>query len=396
MTEADLVIRRGRVLTLAPLKDEHPRTGASAGDVGAVDGGWVAARDGVVVATGKGDAWETLELTSTASVVDAEGSVVMPGFVDAHTHLCYAGQRWDEFAARRSGADYLAVLERGGGIHATVRATRETTDDDLVALVRARLAEAAALGTTTIEVKSGYGLEPDEELRQLRVIARAARDAPIDVSPTYLALHALPAADFYPFDASTALQSSLVPFCAFWPDASAAPAPPPPLPGVPTLILAGEQDLRTPAAGAERVQASIPGAQLLVVPYTGHSVLGSDFSGCAEAAVSAFFSGRAVQPCPSAQNLFAPTPISPTRLAFLRPPHGLGGKPGRTLTAVPRGARGHPDTPLDSDALRAKYLACATLVLPIDEAEGVAEQLAHLEDIPDIRALTSRLAGDLD
>jgi len=117
----------------------------------------------------------------------------MPGFVDAHTHLCYAGQRWDEFTARKSGADYLAVLGRGGGIHATVRATRETTDEDLVALVRARLGEAAALGTTTIEVKSGYGLEPEEELRQLRVIARAAKDAPIDVSPTYLALHALPA-----------------------------------------------------------------------------------------------------------------------------------------------------------------------------------------------------------
>ena len=181
------------MLTLAPLKDEHPRVGAAAGDVGAIDGGWVAARDGVIVATGKGDAWETLELTSAASVVDAAGAVVMPGFVDAHTHLCYAGQRWDEFAARKSGADYLAVLERGGGIHATVRATRETTDDALVALVRARLDEAAALGTTTIEVKSGYGLEPDEELRQLRVIARAAKDAPIDVSPTYLALHALPA-----------------------------------------------------------------------------------------------------------------------------------------------------------------------------------------------------------
>src|SRR5207302_1410679 len=98
----------------------------------------------------------------------------------------------------------------------------------------------------------------------------------------------------------------------------AAPAPPQPLPAVPTLILAGEQDLRTPAAGAKQVQASIPGAQLLVVPYTGHSVLGSDFSGCAETAVNAFFSGRAVQPCASAQNLFAPTPISPTRLASLR------------------------------------------------------------------------------
>jgi imidazolonepropionase len=207
VTEADLVIRRGRVLTLAPLKDEHPRVGASAGDVSAVDGGWVAARDGVIVTTGRGDAWEALELTPDARVVDAEGAVVMPGFVDAHTHLCYAGQRWDEFTARRNGADYLAVLERGGGIHSTVRATRETTDDDLVALLRARLDANAALGTTTIEVKSGYGLEPDEELRQLRVIARAAKASPIDVSPTYLALHALPAqhaTDRAPFLAAAA------------------------------------------------------------------------------------------------------------------------------------------------------------------------------------------------
>src|SRR5712691_632106 len=193
MAEADLVIRRARLLTLAPLKDEKPRVGAAAGDVGAIEGGWLASRDGVIVATGRGDSWNDLERTADAVELDAEGRVVMPGFVDAHTHLCYAGQRWDEFAARKSGADYLAVLARGGGIHATVRATRETTDDDLVALVRARLDEAAALGTTTIEVKSGYGLEPDEELRQLRVIARASRMHPIDVSPTYLALHALPA-----------------------------------------------------------------------------------------------------------------------------------------------------------------------------------------------------------
>src|SRR5438093_5701115 len=193
MAEADLVIRRARLLTLAPLREEKPRVGAAAGDVGAIEGGWLASRDGVIVATGRGDAWQDLERTPEAIEVDAEGRVVMPGFVDSHTHLCYAGQRWDEFVTRRSGADYLAVLGRGGGIHATVRATRETTDDDLVALVRARLDEAAALGTTTIEVKSGYGLEPDEELRQLRVIARAAKAAPIDVSPTYLALHALPA-----------------------------------------------------------------------------------------------------------------------------------------------------------------------------------------------------------
>jgi imidazolonepropionase len=194
VTEADLVIRRARLLTLAPLKDERPRVGVSAGDVGAIEGGWVASRDGVIVATGRDDAWERLELTASAPVIDAAGAVVMPGFVDPHTHLCYAGHRWDEFVTRRSGADYLAVLERGGGIHATVRATREASDEALLGNLRARLENAAALGTTTIEVKSGYGLEPEEELRQLRLIAQARASSPIDVSATYLALHALPKA----------------------------------------------------------------------------------------------------------------------------------------------------------------------------------------------------------
>lgn len=194
MTEADLVIRRARLLTLAPLKEERPRVGPSAGDVAAIDGGWLASRDGVVVATGRGDLWEDLQRTPDAREVDAEGRVVMPGFVDAHTHLCYAGQRWDEFVTRKSGADYLAVLERGGGIHSTVRATRDIGDDELLALLQRRLARAIALGTTTLEVKSGYGLEPTEELRQLRVIAAAANSSPIDVAVTYLALHALPSA----------------------------------------------------------------------------------------------------------------------------------------------------------------------------------------------------------
>lgn len=192
MTEADLVIRRARLLTLAPLKDERPRVGVVAGDVGAIDGGWVASRDGVIVAIGRDDAWERLQLTPSAPIIDAAGAVVMPGFVDPHTHLCYAGHRWDEFVTRRSGADYLAVLERGGGIHATVRATRDASDEALLGNLRARLLTAAVLGTTTIEVKSGYGLEPEEELRQLRLIARARASSPIDVSTTYLALHALP------------------------------------------------------------------------------------------------------------------------------------------------------------------------------------------------------------
>lgn len=191
--QADLLIHGARLLTMAPLRDERPRVGPSAADLGVEEDGWVAARDGVIVATGRGPTWDRLDMVGGATVQNAEGRVVMPGFVDPHTHLCYAGERWDEFAARRGGTEYLAVLERGGGIHATVRATRDTSDERLLRLLKRRLSDAAASGTTTIEVKSGYGLEPEEEIRQLRVIARSRSDSPIDIAPTYLAAHALPA-----------------------------------------------------------------------------------------------------------------------------------------------------------------------------------------------------------
>ena len=190
--QADLLIRGARLLTLAPFRIEQPRVGPAAGDVGAVDDGWVAARDGAILATGHGDGWQQFDLVAGATERQAGGRVAMPGMVDPHTHLCYAGERWDEFTTRQSGADYLAVLERGGGIHATVRATREASDDTLLALTRARLARAVSLGTTTIEIKSGYGLDPVEELRQLRLIARIRTEAAIDVAVTYLALHAMP------------------------------------------------------------------------------------------------------------------------------------------------------------------------------------------------------------
>jgi imidazolonepropionase len=193
VTAADLVLHGARLLTLAPLREERPRVGPAAGDVGAIADGFVAVRDGAIVATGHGTAHAAVERVEGAIDVDAHGRVVMPGFVDPHTHLCYAGERWEEFASRKSGADYLAVLAAGGGIHATVRATREASDEQLLTLLTRRIGDAAELGTTTIEVKSGYGLEPEEELRQLRLIARAKADAPIDVAVTYLAAHALPA-----------------------------------------------------------------------------------------------------------------------------------------------------------------------------------------------------------
>src|SRR5205085_2306544 len=132
----------------------------------------------------------------------------------------------------------------------------------------------------------------------------------------------LPSAAFFPFDARTAVATDLIPDCADWPVASPAPPTVGPPPALPALILSGAQDLRTPTVTAAQVAAQIPGAQLELVPFTGHSVLGSDFSGCADAAVSAFFSRTPVRPCAATRDVFAPTPISPTRLAYVPAPPG--------------------------------------------------------------------------
>jgi pimeloyl-ACP methyl ester carboxylesterase len=176
-------------------------------------------------------------------------------------------------------------------------------------------------------------------------------------------LRGLPSADFYPFDAGTALSASLVSVCASWPDASPPPPAPGALPNVPTLILSGAQDLRTPTANARRVATQIQGSQLVVVPFTGHSVLGSDFSGCAELAVDAFFGGTNVEPCAPAQNIFTPTPITPTRLTYIHPPSVLGGKRGQTLTAV-------LDTILDLDRQVIGATLQANAELPVGSSFG--------------------------
>jgi pimeloyl-ACP methyl ester carboxylesterase len=148
------------------------------------------------------------------------------------------------------------------------------------------------------------------------------------------ALHALPQSDFYPFDASVAWADSVLPGCAQWPNLAPAPPAISPLPNVPTLILSGAQDLRTPTSGAQAIAARIPAAQLVVVPYTGHSVLGTDFSGCAQAAVTAFFSGGAAQPCPATPNPLPPTPITPMKLAFVKAVGGVPGRAGSTLAVA--------------------------------------------------------------
>jgi len=220
---------------------------------------------------------------------------------------------------------------------AAVRSALRNYPDPLLRL------EALAEGLIP-NVPGGHPVEESEQIDEALFAATTCEEMPFPwqrsaPAATRLveatgALNALPSTDFYPFDAATALNSSLISACAGWPDASAASIVPGVLPNVPTLILSGAQDLRTPTSNARQVAALIPDAQLLVVPYTGHSVIGSDFGDCASLAVSAFFAGALVQPCGPSANPFAPTPLTPTKLAYVHPVPGLSGKPSLTLTAV--------------------------------------------------------------
>ncbi|MHB1539538.1 MAG: alpha/beta fold hydrolase [Solirubrobacteraceae bacterium] len=149
-----------------------------------------------------------------------------------------------------------------------------------------------------------------------------------------LAIQALPPSAFFPFERRTAAAASTVGACASWPYSGPRPPSPGPLPNVPTLILSGAQDLRTPTSNARALAAQIPDAQVLVVPYTGHSVLGSEPGSCAAKAVQAFFSGARVAPCARARDPFPPTPLPPRSLAATTPFGGVVGIPGRTLHAA--------------------------------------------------------------
>lgn len=124
--------------------------------------------------------------------IDCEGRAVMPGFVDAHTHLVFAGERANEFARRLAGATYQEIAASGGGILSTVAATRSATEEALFRLSAGRVERMIASGTTTVEIKSGYGLDLETELRLLRVARRIGEELPVTVKTTFLGAHSLP------------------------------------------------------------------------------------------------------------------------------------------------------------------------------------------------------------
>jgi len=193
MESADLLLEHAaELLTLAGPAD-GPRLGAALGDVGMIRDGAVAVADGEIVAVGPTDqVRDAVRLSRAATVIDATGRVVLPGFVDAHTHLVFAGARVDEFEMRLRGASYLEIAAAGGGILRSVAATREADEESLYRLGRVRLDHLLRTGTTTAEAKSGYGLTRDDELKQLRVIHRLSAHHDIDLVATVLAAHAVP------------------------------------------------------------------------------------------------------------------------------------------------------------------------------------------------------------
>ncbi len=158
--------------------------------LGIIPGGAVAARDGRIVWVGlEADIAGAVEMSDDVLVVDAEGACVVPGFVDAHTHAVFAGERAGEYGRRLAGASYLEIQAAGGGIMSTVRATRAASEEELAALTRRRLDSFLRYGTTTLEIKSGYGLTLEDERKQL---AAAKTPHPTNRVYTLLAAHSTP------------------------------------------------------------------------------------------------------------------------------------------------------------------------------------------------------------
>jgi len=159
--------------------------------LGIVENGAMLVREGRIERVGARAEIEPL-IGPQCEVVDAGGRVAMPGFVDAHTHVVFAGHRAAEFEQRCAGASYQEIAAAGGGIRATVRATRAATADELIEAARTRLEWMLRAGTTTAEVKSGYGLSLDDELKMLRVIRRLNEAGPLRLAPTFLGAHEVP------------------------------------------------------------------------------------------------------------------------------------------------------------------------------------------------------------
>ena len=191
MLQADFVIEHADLI--ATCAGPAPRRGLAQRDISPLPNGIIAAFQGRITYVGDPIGFaDTVAVEKNATRIDARGCCVVPGFVDPHTHVIYAGDRGAELRRRLAGETYAAIAADGGGIIQTVAATRAATEDQLVEAARLRLDEMLACGTTTCEAKSGYGLELQSELRQLRAIRRLDEQHAVDVVPTFMGAHEVP------------------------------------------------------------------------------------------------------------------------------------------------------------------------------------------------------------
>ena len=187
MTNA--IINIGQLVTLAG--PARPRSGLELADLAFISNGALLLDEGRIVAAG---GYEEIKsrIPAGAEVIDAEGRCVTPGFVDAHTHLVFSGNRAAEFEQRIAGATYQEIAAAGGGILRTVALTRAASEDDLLVAARRHRDWILRGGTTTLEAKSGYGLDRETELKMLRVIRRLNEEGPVRIVPTLLGAHTVP------------------------------------------------------------------------------------------------------------------------------------------------------------------------------------------------------------
>jgi imidazolonepropionase len=189
LSVATLISGPSQLLTL---RGRGPRRGAALANVGLVKNGAVLIADGLIVAVGPRAQVEAHPLARSAQHVDAAGRVVLPGFVDSHTHLIHAGSRAEEYELRITGASYEEIAKRGGGILNSVTKLRAATSDKLKHRALSALKQFAGYGTTTIEAKSGYGLDLASELKILKMHKELSTEQPLDIVSTFLGAHVLP------------------------------------------------------------------------------------------------------------------------------------------------------------------------------------------------------------
>ena len=182
------VLHASQLITLSGPK--RPRVGAEMSELAIIRDGGMLIRNNRIELVGPSDAIE--RKAGNAEIIDARGHVVLPGFIDAHTHLVFAGNRIDDFERRARGETYEQIAKAGGGIWSTVEKTRAASDLDLLAQAKKYAKWFLRCGTTTVEAKSGYGLTVDDELKILRVLRQLIQEAPLEVVPTFLGAHAVP------------------------------------------------------------------------------------------------------------------------------------------------------------------------------------------------------------